>query len=53
MTKKENKEVQTELITYRYLTKRAIKFSIEIVIILVILFYWQDIINLIRTFYGI
>jgi len=52
MTEEEISNVQRELVTYRYLAKRAIKFMFEIVIILVLLFHWQQIFNLIQSIYG-
>jgi len=39
-------------ISYPYLLKRALKFSIEVAIILVILFFVPEIIQLIQLLYG-
>lgn len=52
MTKK-NKDHQNndELISYGYLLKRSLKFSIEIIIILILIFHWEVIFNLIRAIY--
>lgn len=38
--------------SYPYLIRRAIKVSIEIVIILILLFYLPDIISLMLILYG-
>ncbi len=52
MTKK-NKDHQNhnEFFSYGYLLKRSLKFSLEVIIILVLLFHWELIFNLIRTIY--
>jgi len=43
---------ENKTISYPYLTRRAIKVSIEIVIILILLFYLPDLISLILNIYG-
>ncbi|NVM18791.1 MAG: hypothetical protein HWN80_13835 [Candidatus Lokiarchaeota archaeon] len=43
---------EEEGISYPYLMKRAVKISIEFVIIMILLFYSPEIINLIRVLYG-
>jgi len=40
-----------DIIKYSYLLKRSLKFSLEVIIILVILFHWEFIFNLIRAIY--
>ena len=52
MTKKNNdNQNRDEFISYGYLLKRSLKFSLEVIIILVLLFHWELIFNLIRTIY--
>ena len=52
MTKKNNdNQNRDELIRYGYLLKRSLKFSLEVIIILVLLFHWELIFNLIRSIY--
>lgn len=41
-----------EPISYNYLMKRAIKFSIEVIIVLILVFYWEVIFKLIRLLYN-
>ena len=52
MTNK-NKDFQNkdDLISYGYLLKRALKFSLEVIIILILIFHWEVIFNLIRAIY--
>ncbi|MFX1275777.1 MAG: hypothetical protein ACFFBP_20500 [Promethearchaeota archaeon] len=44
-------QFKDEPITYGYLMKRSLKFTIEVVIILILLFNWVYIFNLIRVLY--
>jgi serine protease AprX len=41
-----------KLVPYKYLLKRSIWISIQIIIILLLVFFWKDIYNLIRIIYG-
>ncbi len=43
---------QDKMVSYPYIVKRAIKASIEFVIILVLLFYLPEILNFFRFLYG-
>ena len=43
---------ENKTISYPYLIRRAIKVSIEIVIIFILLFYLPDIISLLLILYG-
>jgi len=43
---------EQKLVNYNHLIKRALKVSIELVIILIILYFLPDIFNLIRLLYG-
>jgi len=44
---------QDKLVSYPYLVKRAIKGSIEFVIILILLFYLPEIFNFFQFLYGL
>lgn len=46
-------EDKIEVIKYNHLVKRALKFTIEFIILLIILFYIPEIIKLIRFIYRI
>jgi serine protease AprX len=41
-----------KLVHYKYLLKRSVWISIQIIIILLVVFFWKDIFNLIRVIYG-
>ncbi|MFX1448549.1 MAG: hypothetical protein ACFFCG_10505 [Promethearchaeota archaeon] len=43
---------EENIISFPYLIKRAVKISIEFVIILILLFYLPEIIQLIKLLYG-
>ncbi len=43
---------QDKMVSYPYLVMRAIKGSIEFVIILIVLFYLPEILNFFRVLYG-
>jgi len=49
--KDEDIQKHDDIIKYGYLFKRSLKFSLEVIIILVILFHWEYIFNLIRAIY--
>lgn len=40
-----------DVITYKYLMKRAFKYTIEITVIFILIFFWEEIFNLIRVLY--
>lgn len=41
-----------KLVSYKYLLKRSLWVSIQILIILIALFFWQEIYNIVRLIYG-
>ncbi len=48
----ESKENNSPIITYNYILKRSIYLSIQIVIILVLLFFFTEIFNFFKQLYG-
>lgn len=48
----EKEKEEPEIIPYNYLVKRSIWIAIQILIILVLLFFSSNIYNLIRSIYG-
>lgn len=52
MTRKNEKiQKQDDTIEYGYLIKRSLKFTVEVILILILLFHWGFIFNLIRILY--
>ncbi|MBY9005535.1 MAG: hypothetical protein KGD63_02150 [Candidatus Lokiarchaeota archaeon] len=52
INKKEEENIIPQLVPYKYLLKRSIWTAIQIIIILVILFFFTEIFKFIRSIYG-